>query len=152
MAMNTSLNSEKIRELAKALDDAVEKHDVEKLVSYFSKECEIHLPGITLSGHEGLRKAISWMYRYLKEIVLVPIVIIIQDNIFFEEFSVKANAGGRNIELRQAEVLECSADYKVKSIRLYFDRLEFAQAFSFNFIDRMLIKRVNKASLNGLSE
>ena len=150
--METSLNSEKIRELAKALDDAIEKHNVQELLSYFSEECEIHLPGITLSGHEGLKKAIRWMFRYLKEIALAPVTIIIQDNIFFEEFIVKAKVAGRYLELRQAEVLEYSTDYKVKSIRLYFDRLEFAQAFSSNFIDRILIKQVNKASLRGLLE
>ena len=90
------------------------------------------------------------MYRYLKEIILVPITIIIQDNIFFEEFIVKVKVTGRDIKLRQAEVLEYGTDYKVKSIRLYFDRLEFAQAFSSNFIDRILIKQVNKKSLRGL--
>jgi hypothetical protein len=105
-----------------------------------------------LTGHEGLRKAVKWMYRYLKEIILVPVTIMIQNNIFFEEFIVKAKVAGRDIELRQSEVLEYDTDYKVKSIRLYFDRLELAQAFSSNFIDRILIKQVNKASLRGLLE
>ena len=150
--METSLSEVQIRDLAKALDDAIEKHNVQELVSYFSKECEIYLPGITLSGHEGLKKAVMWMFRYLKEISLIPVTIIIKGNIFFEEFVVKAKIAGRDIELRQSEVLEYNADYKVKTIRLYFDRLELAQAFPSNFIDRMLIKRVNKASLKGLLE
>jgi len=150
--METSLSEAQIRELAKTLDDAIEKHNVQELVSYFSKECEIYLPGIILYGHEGLKKAIRWMFRYLKEIALIPVTIIIQDNIFFEEFIVKAKIAGSDIELRQSEVLEYDTDYKVKSIRLYFDRLEIAQAFSSNFIDRMLIRRVNKASLKGLLE
>ena len=85
--METSLNSEKIRELAKALDDAIEKHHTEELVSYFSEVCQIQLPGITLTGHKGLRKAIKWMFSYLNEIVLVPVTIMIQGNIFFEEFN-----------------------------------------------------------------
>ena len=150
--METSLNSEEIRKLAQALDDAIEKHNVQEIVQYFSEECEIHFPGVTLTGREGLRKAIRWMFRYLKEIILVPVTIMIQDNIFFEEFIVKAKVAGRDIELRQSEVLEYDTDYKVKSIRLYFDRLELAQAFSSNFIDRILIKQVNKASLRGLLE
>ena len=150
--METSLSEVQIRDLAKALDDAIEKHNVQELVSYFSKECEIYLPGITLSGHEGLKKAVMWMFRYLKEMSLIPVTIIIQGNIFFEEFVVKAKIAGRDIELRQSEVLEYNTDYKVKTIRLYFDRLELAQAFPYNFIDRMLIRRVNKASLKGLLE
>jgi ketosteroid isomerase-like protein len=99
--MDNSLNSEKIRELAKALDDAIEKHDVEELVSYFREDCELQLPGIRLNGHESLRKAIRWMYRYLREIKLLPVTIMIQNNIFFEEFVVQAKAGYRTIELRQ---------------------------------------------------
>jgi ketosteroid isomerase-like protein len=148
--METNMNSEKIRQLAKALDDAIEKRDIEELVSYFSSDCKICLPGITLSGYGGLRKAIRWMFRYLKDITLVPVTIIAKDNIFFEEFIVKAKSEGRDFELRQAEILEYDAADKVKSIRLYFDRLEFAQNLSYNFIDRVLIKMARKASLKGL--
>ena len=150
--MEKSLNQEKIREISKALDDAIENHHVEELVSYFSEECEIQLPGITLKGHKGLRKAIDWMYSYLKEITLIPITIIIQGSIFVEEFIVKAKVSGRNVEVRQAEVLVYRNDYKVENIRLYFDRLELAQNFPYNFIDRILIRRVSKESLKGLVE
>ena len=150
--MEKSLNPEKIREISESLDDAIEKHHVEELVSYFSEECEIQLSGITLTGHEGLRKAIDWMYAYLKEITLIPITMIIQGSVFFEEFIVKAKVGGHNIEVRQAEVLVYRNDYKVENIRLYFDRLELAQNFPYNFIDRILIRKVNKASLKGLLE
>ena len=87
--MDSKLDSEKIRKYAKELDDAIEKRDIEKIVGYFSEKCEIELLGIKLTGHEGLRKAIRWMFRYLKEIVLIPVTIIVQDNIFFEEFAVR---------------------------------------------------------------
>jgi ketosteroid isomerase-like protein len=150
--MDASLSAEKIRELAKALDDAIERVNIEEIVAYFADDCQIHLPSISLSGHEGLRRAISWMYRYLKEIVLVPNAIIIQGNIFFEEFTVKAKTNGRSIELKQAEVLEYGTDYKVKSIRLYFDRLQLARAVSSNFIDQIIIKRITRAFLKGLLE
>ena len=148
--MGKGLSSERIRELAKALDDAIKKHDIEELVSYFSEACEIQLPGIMLYGHEGLRKAIGWMYRYLKEITLIPVTIMIQGNTFFEEFIVKARVSGGDIEVRQAEVLVYDHDYKVRDIRLYFDRLELAQAFSSNLFDRILMRKVNAASLKGL--
>ena len=152
MEMGASLSAEKIRKLAKALDDAIERDNIEEIVAYFSDDCQINLPAISLSGHKGLRRAISWMYRYLKEIVLVPKVIIIQGSVFFEEFIVKAKVDGRSIELKQAEVLEYGIDYKVKSIHLYFDRLQLAQAVSSNFIDKIIIKRINRAFLEGLSE
>ena len=150
--MESKLNNEKIRKLAKALDDAIEKHNVEELVSYFSEDCRIQLPGVTLIGYDGLRKAIRWMFRCLGEITLVPVTIIIEDGTFFEEFVVKAKIDGRSILLRQTEILKYDNNYKVTAIRLYFDRLEFAQAISSNFIDRLLINRVSKASLKGLSK
>jgi hypothetical protein len=148
--METDQNDEKIRKLAKALDNAIEKRNIRELMSYFSEECEIKLPGVTLYGRGGLEKAIAWMFSYLKEIILVPVNIMIQDNVFFEEFIVQAKPGGNDIELKMSEVLEYDAGYKVKSIRLYFDRLELARAIPANFLDRMLINRVDRASLKGL--
>ena len=149
--MGIDLDAEKIHKVAKALDDAIEKCNIEELISFFSKECEVQLPAITLNGHEGLRKAIAWMYHYLKEIKLVPITIIIQGNIFFEEFIMKARVqGDKEIHVKQAEVLIYDNDYKIRSLRLYFDRLELVRAFSSNVIDRLIINKINQKSLKGL--
>ena len=149
--METNLDTEQIRKRAKALDDAIEKRDIEEIISYFSEECKIQLPGITLNGHEGIRKAIRWMYRYLKAMELIPITIMIQGNVFFEEFTVKAKiSGNQEIQVKQAEVLIYNADYKVKSLRLYFDRLELGRAFSSNPIDRVIINKIIKTFLSGL--
>ena len=57
--MNHQLSTEKIRKFAKALDDAIEKRDIEEIASYFSNDCAIELLGIKLSGQEGLNKAIN---------------------------------------------------------------------------------------------
>jgi hypothetical protein len=149
--METTLDTGKVRQLAKALDDAIEKHAIEELVSYFSVECEIQLPGIILNGYAGLRKAIDWMYSFLGEITLIPITIIIQDNVFFEEFLMKAKIrGDEEIQAKQAEVLVYDNDYKVTSLRLYFDRLELGKAFSTNAIDRLIINKLIRASLKDL--
>jgi ketosteroid isomerase-like protein len=147
-----SLDEEKIRKLAKDLDNAIEQQDVERLVSYFSEECEVRLPGSTLTGHEGLRRAVKWMYSHLRGIVLLPVTIMVQGNVFFEEFTVRANVAGHDIEVRQSEVLVYDGNYKVTSLRLYFDRLELARHFPVNFIDRFLIGRVIRESLKDLAE
>jgi hypothetical protein len=145
------LNTEQIRQYAKALDDAIEKHDTEEIVSYFSEDCEVELLGISLTGKEGLRKAIGWMYKYLKEILLIPVTIMIEDNTFFEEFIVKTKVkDNEEIQVKQAEVLVYDDEYKVKSLRLYFDRLELAEAFSSNIIEDIMIKQLIKTSLKGL--
>jgi hypothetical protein len=149
--MTAQLDAIKIRRNAKALDDAIEKRDIEGLVSYFTEQCEIELLGIKLLGHAGLRKAIAWMYQHLGEIKLVPITIMIDRDVFFEEFTVRAKVRGeREIEVKQAEVLVFGDDYRVKSLRLYFDRLELARAFSSNPLDRVMMRQVSRASLRGL--
>jgi hypothetical protein len=146
----SNLDPEKIYELAKALDNALEIRKTEEVISYFSETCEIELLGIKLNGEKGLRKAINWIFRYLKEMILVPITIMIQGNTFFEEFTVKTRVKGKEIQVKQAEVLVYDDEYKVKSLRLYFDRLELAAAYTSNPVEKMMVDRLKKASLRGL--
>ena len=149
--MAQHLNPEKIRELAKALDDAIENRETEAVISHFCETCEIELLGTKLAGKEGLRKAISWIYRYLKELTLIPITIMIEGNTFFEEFLIRTKTKeGKEIQVKQAEVLVYDDEYKVKSLRLYFDRLELASAYTSNPVEKMMIDRLKKASLKGL--
>ena len=61
--MEQKLVTEQILKYARALDDAIEQRDIEGVVSCFSDGCEIELPGVKLTGKEGLRKSIGWMYR-----------------------------------------------------------------------------------------
>jgi len=149
--MEQKLSPEKIRKLAKALDDAIENRKTKEVMSYFAETCEIELVGVKLTGKEGLRKAIRWIFRYLKEITLSPITIMIEGNTFFEEFSVRTKIKeDKEIQVKQAEVLVYDDEYKVKSLRLYFDRLELAAAYTSNPIEKMMIDRLSKASLKGL--
>ncbi|MFC1963987.1 nuclear transport factor 2 family protein [Chloroflexota bacterium] len=149
--MKSPMGTEQIRKLAKALDDAIESRNNEEIVSYFSDNCEIELLGVKLSGKEGLRKAIAWMYGYLKDVTLIPITIMVDGDTFFEEFMLKAKIkGGKGIEVKQAEVLVYDGEYKVKNLRLYFDRLELAVAYVSNPVEKMMVRQISKASLNGL--
>ena len=149
--MEQHLSPKKIRKLAKALDDAIESRKTEEVVSYFSDTCEIELPDIKLSGKEGLRKAVAWMYRYLKDITLIPITIMVEGNTFFEEFIVRGKIKEcKEIQVKQSEVLVYDNEYKVESLRLYFDRLELAAAHVSNPIEKAMISQLSKASLKGL--
>ena len=149
--MKECLSQEQIRTLSKSLDDAIESKKTEQLISYFSDDCEIELLGIRLSGKEGLKKAIAWMFGYLGEIRLSPITIIVDGDVFFEEFIVKAKTGnGEEIETKQAEVLVYNEEYKVKRLRLYFDCLELAAAYVSNPLERFMVNQLIKASLKGL--
>ena len=149
--MEQKLSSEKIRELAKELDDVIEKQDMEGIISYFSDDCEIELVGIKLSEKEGLRKAIAWIHKYLKDINLIPVTIMVDGNTFFEEFIVRAKTKeGKEVEVKQSEVLICDDEYRVKSLRLYFDRLELSAAYASNPIEKAMISQLIKSSLKGL--
>jgi ketosteroid isomerase-like protein len=148
--MSREQSEKGIRKYAKALDDAIEGGNIEEVMSYFCDDCEIELLGVKLTGKEGLRKAFDWIYKYLKKMVLVPIAIMVEGNVFFEEFIVKARVkGDKELQVKQAEVLVYE-DYKVKSLRLYFDRLELADAFTSNILEQMMVNQIIKASLKGL--
>ena len=148
--MGRKQSPEKIRKYAKALDDAIEGRNMEEVMSYFCDDCEIEVLGVKLTGKEGLRKTFGWMYKYLKGMVLIPITIMVDGNTFFEEFIVKTKVkGGKEIQVKQAEVLVYE-DYKVKSLRLYFDRLELADVFTSNAIEQVMVNQIIKASLKGL--
>jgi ketosteroid isomerase-like protein len=143
--------SDQIRKAAKLLDDAVEKQNIEEILSCFADDCDIELLGVKLSGKAGLRKALGRMFMYFKEISFTPVTIMIEGDAFFEEFIFRAKSRtGKDIEMKQAEVLIYDPDYQVRSLRLYFDRLEFADAITSNILERIAIKRLIKASVKEL--
>jgi hypothetical protein len=145
------LITENILKYAKALDEAIEKRNTEEVISYFSDNCEIELFGIKLTGKEGVTRAINWMFKYLNQIALTPITIMVDRNNFFEEFTVRAKVrGGKEIQVKQSEVLTYDNEYKVTSLRLYFDRLELAPAYTTNPIEKLMVNLINRASLKDL--
>jgi ketosteroid isomerase-like protein len=148
--MSREQSPDEIRKYAKALDDAIEGRNIEEVESYFCDDCEIEVLGVKLTGKEGMRKAFGWMYKYLKEMILIPVTIMVDGNTFFEEFIVKTRVkDDKEIQVKQAEVLVYE-DYKVKSLRLYFDRLELAEAFTSNAVEQIMVNQIIKASLKGL--
>jgi len=146
------MDVERIREVAKDLDDTLETKNNEKILEFFADDCEVELLGVALNGKDGVRKWLDWKYQHVAHYELVPIVIMIEGNMFFEEFLVKAKLpDGTELESKQAEVLIYDEDYKVKSLRLYFDRLDFADAVVKNPISKFIVRRLVKMSLKGLA-
>jgi ketosteroid isomerase-like protein len=163
---------EKIRRLARELDEALERGDTEKVVSYFAADCEIEALGVKLNGHGGVRRWLGWLFRYVDEVRFEPVVIMVDGDVFFEEFVVRAKLRGggeavsKNTEAvskqaeavskqaeavsKQAEVLVYE-DYKVKSLRVYFDRLDFADAVVKNPFEKMVVRRLIDKSTEGLT-
>jgi len=150
MKMEQKQLPEKIRQAATELDNAIENRDVDRIMAGFSDDCEIKLLGVKLTGKEGLAKWIDWMYARLEEIKFEPITIMVDGNAFFEEFILKGRLhDGTEVQSKQAEVL-IYENYKVKSLRLYFDRLDFAHSVAKGVISKALVRRVVRESLKGL--
>lgn len=139
-----------IRKVAMDFDNAIESRNLELILSYFSDDCEIELLGIKLIGKKGARKFINWLYENLAEVKFVPVTIMVEGDIFFEEFVVKGKLhDGTEVQSKQAEVLVYE-NYKIKSLRLYFDRLDFAALVAKGFISKTIVRQIIKKSLKGL--
>lgn len=148
----SSLSPDKIREVAKKLDDALERRDIEFVVACFSEDCEIELLGVRLRGRGGVRKWLTWMYQDVPAIEFEPVTIMVDNNVFFEEFIVHSTLQhGKTVQSKQAEVLLYDSNYKVKNLRLYFDRLDFADAVAHDFVSKGIVRKIINLSLKGLT-
>ena len=141
---------EKILKVAEAFDDVIETRDIEKILPFFAEDCEIEVLGITLQGREGARVWLKWMFKHLALIKFKPVIIMVEGDTIFEEFMVNGVLhNGRKVSSKQAEVLVYE-NYLVKKLRLYFDRLDFADAVSKGFFDKFIIRQIKKKSLQDL--
>ena len=146
------LSSKKIQDAAKKLDNAMEQKDTESAISCFSDDCEIDLLSVHLKGKQGVRKWLAWLYEDLLNIKFEPITIMTDRNTFFEEYIIHSTLmDGKQVQSKQAEVLIYDATYKVKSLRVYFDRLDFADVVAHNFISRGVVKEIIDISVKGLT-
>jgi hypothetical protein len=136
--------------VAKDFDDAIETREINLILPFFDESCTIELLGLTLHGHEGARKWLEWMFQHLSSISFDPVVIMVEDNVFFEEFVVNGTLhDGRQVQSKQAEVLIYEKGL-VKNLRLYFDRLDFAESVATGWITRKIINKLITASTEGL--
>ena len=149
--MEAGQSPDRIRKVAMDLDNALEARDTEIVLSCFADDCEIELLGVKLVGKEGAGKWLDWLYGHLVTVRFLPITIMVDGDTLFEEFVLKGRLqDGHEVESKQAEVLVYE-DYKVKSLRLYFDRLDFADAVAKGFISKAIVRQVIKASLKDLT-
>lgn len=148
--MGNNQSKEKILKLAEDLDNDLEKMDIELLIPYFDENCEIELLGVSLKGISGLTKWLKWFFESFSSIKFEPIVIMVEGGVFFEEFFIHGiTNSGKKLTGKIAEVLEYE-NYKIKSLRLYFDRLDFADASITGFFERRVVKLIKNKSLKGL--
>lgn len=149
--MSSEQLPEKIKEIAMELDDALEKRDYELIKSHFTKDCKIEFLDVTLRGRKGVEKWLDYIFEHVKAFKLKPILIMVENDSFFEEFIVIATLpDGSKISSKWAEVLVYK-NYKIQSLRLYFDRLNFIKSIASNILIKKLLKYLDKKSLEGLN-
>ena len=144
------LSSNEIRDAAAALDTALMRKDVKEVIESFSDECEIKILSVTLHGKDGVKRWFNWLYSHVAEMKLTPITIMVENNTYFEEYKVEAklNDGGEAYS-SQAEVLVFDG-YKIKSLRMYFDRLDFSASVAKGIISKTIVNQLIKRSVEGL--
>ena len=148
--MEHTQSSEAILKTALNLDKAIETRNIEAVLSKFSVDCEIELLGIKLYGRDGVKKWMKWQFKHIAKIEFIPITRMVSGNIFFEEYIAKANLqDGEEILSNQVVVLEFKKKM-IKSLRLYFDRLDFADAVAKDIISRTIVKELVKKSVEDL--
>jgi ketosteroid isomerase-like protein len=144
--------SEKIRQVAAELDSAIENRDGDRVMSFFANDCEIELLRNNLVGKDGAKKWFGWLCKNLRQIKFQPVVTMVEGDTLFEEFIVRARLhSGIEVKSKQAEVLVFEHD-KIKSLRLYFDRLDFADVTGRDPLSRAVVNRVIRKSLEGLAD
>jgi ketosteroid isomerase-like protein len=143
-------DANKIKQVAMDFDNAIESKDIDHMVSFFAEDCEIELMGVKLSGKEGARRWLEWLFGTLIEVKLKPVIIIVEGNVFFEEFILVGTLpNGKVVESKQSEVL-IYENYEIKNLRVYFDRLDFADAVANDFISRRIVSTLISRSQKGL--
>jgi hypothetical protein len=148
--MNEVQNKNKIIKLAEELDNDLESQEVDTLLPYFSEDCEIEIFGLKIIGKQRLKNWLIWFFSLFDKIKFEPIVIMVEKNIFFEEFFIHVSFNqGKELSVKIAEVLEYQ-DYKIKSLRLYIDRLEFAEVIATGFFSKKIIRMIQKRSIKDL--
>jgi ketosteroid isomerase-like protein len=135
--------------VARNLDTALEQHRIEEAVECFSPDCTIDLPGITVHGHEGVRRWATWISGTFSSIRFTPVTVMTRGTTYVEEFLLSGVFhDDRPVVSRQAEVLEFSAG-KITSLRLYFDPLDFAEAEG-GMLGLLAVHAIRKKILQGL--
>jgi ketosteroid isomerase-like protein len=133
------------------LDKAIENQNFEAVLSKFSVDCEIELLGIKLTGRDGVKKWMEWQFKHIAKVEFFPIIKMVSGNTFFEEYIAKASLhDGKEIRSKQAVVLQFKNNL-IKSLRLYFDRMDFADAVAKDVISKTIVKELVKKSIEGLT-
>ncbi len=144
--------TDEIRRVAMTLDNAIENKSLDAVMSCFTDDCEIELLRHSLYGKAGVKKWFNWLFKNVWQIKFQPVIIMAEGNTLFEEFIIRVRfESGPEVKSKQSEVLVFEND-RIKCLRLYFDRLDFADTVAKDPVSKAVVSRVIKKSLEGLGD
>ena len=144
--------TDEIRRVAMTLDNAIENKRLDAVLLCFADDCEIELLRHSLYGKAGVEKWFDWLFKNIRQIKIQPVIIMAEGNTLFEEFIIRARLhSGPEVKSKQSEVLVFEND-KIKCLRLYFDRLDFADTVAKDPVSKAVMSRVLKKSVEGLTD
>jgi ketosteroid isomerase-like protein len=149
--MNNLPSSEEVRKIALAFDEALERKDEQAVIERFTEDCEIELLNVKLLGKEGVKKWLKWVYTHVAELKFLPVTIMVEGNKFFEEFTVEAKFYDEETTRSKQAVVLVFENLKIKSLRMYFDRLDFSSAVAKDVVSKTIVRELVKRSLEGLT-
>jgi len=150
--MEEKQSTDEIRRVAMTLDNAIENKRLDAVLLCFDDDCEIELIRHSLYGKAGVEKWFDWLFKNIRQIKIQPVIIMAEGNILFEEFIIRARLhSGPEIKSKQSEVLVFEND-KIKCLRLYFDRLDFADTVAKDPVSKAVVSRILKKSVEGLTD
>ena len=150
--MEEKQSTDEIRRVAMTLDNAIENKRLDAVLLCFDDDCEIELLRHSLYGKAGVEKWFDWLFKNIRQIKIQPVIIMAEGNILFEEFIIRARLhSGPEIKSKQSEVLVFENN-KIKCLRLYFDRLDFADTVAKDPVSKAVVSRILKKSVEGLTD
>jgi ketosteroid isomerase-like protein len=145
-------STEEIQKVALALDNAIENKRLDAVLLCFADDCEIEMLRNSLFGKAGVEKWFDWLFKNIRQIKFQSVVSMAEGNILFEEYIMRARLhSGPEVKSKQAEVLVFE-NAKIKSLRIYFDRLDFVDAVARDPVSKAVVNRIIKKSLEGLTD
>ena len=139
--MQATREEELLRQVASDFGDAIENRDLPTLLDCFTEDCTLDIFNVHLKGKQGVKKWYKWMFGHMRAMRFEQTIGVVDGDTFFEEYVLIGEIhNGKKLQSRQARVMEFE-DGKVKSFRLYFDRLQFADSVVRDFASKIIVKK-----------
>ena len=145
------MTEEKIASIMRDCFRALEKGDVEKLLSLSAEDGVWVTPAGTFKGKEELKRYFTWMAESMQNVTITETGngIMVQGNKAFVEHVIAGTMNGMRSEVLAMCAWEFS-DEKVQQVRTAMDRLSMAKQAAKGWLAKWLVNLIVKQAEKGL--